>query len=72
MAVAVAIPAQKVTDQAARSRLVGRDWINMPPTPRLANSTMIVLAEMMAAISPTTWAGNSRAATSQNAKPNAD
>ena len=46
--------------------------MRVPPTPRLDTSTMIVLADVIAAVSPTAGALNRRAANSQNTKPNAE
>ena len=65
--VTVAIPAQNVADHSVFFGCRGSDWMRVPPTPRLDNSSMMLAADVTAAVSPTTAGLYRRAASSQNA-----
>jgi hypothetical protein len=64
--VTVAIPAQNVADHSVFFGCLGSDWMRVPPTPRLDDCSMMVAADVSAAVSPTAAGVYRRAATSQN------
>ena len=72
MTTAVAMPAQKVSDQPDRSFCSGSDWMSVPPTPKLARSTTIVAAATRARRQPDDPGRKRRAANSQNTNPKAE